>query len=57
MAGAAVQVQELDFRVAGSSAPVVRISVTVPFDPLFPGLLPIPAFNIELSHDQVLMVD
>ena len=57
MAGAAVQVQELDFRVAGSSAPVVRISVTVPFDPLFPGLLPIPAFNIELSHDQVLMAD
>ena len=57
LAGAAVQVQELDFRVAGSSAPVVRISVTVPFYPLWTRILPIPAFNIELSRDQALEVD
>lgn len=56
-AGASVQVQELSFDVAGSPLPVVRISATVPYDPILPGLIPVPAFNIELSHDQAFVGD
>jgi hypothetical protein len=54
---ARVQVYELSFDLAGSSLPVVRISATVPYDPMLSGLLPVPAFNFELSHDQAFMVD
>ena len=56
-ADARVQVHELSFNLAGSSLPVVRISATVPYDPLLPGILPVPAFNFELSHDQAFVGD
>ena len=56
-ADARVQVHELSFDLAGSSLPVVRISATVPYDPMLAGLLPVPAFNFELSHDQAFAGD
>lgn len=56
-ADARVQVHELSFNLAGSSLPVVRISATVPYDPLLPGILPVPAFNFELSQDQAFVGD
>ncbi len=56
-ADARVQVHELSFDLAGSTLPVVRISATVPYDPLLPGILPVPAFNFELSHDQAFVDD
>ncbi len=56
-ADARVQVHELSFNLAGSSLPVVRISATVPYDPLLPGILPVPEFNFELSHDQAFVGD
>ncbi len=56
-AEARVQVHELSFDLAGSSLPVVRISATVPYDPMLAGLLPVPAFNFELSHDQAFVGD
>ncbi len=60
-ADASVQVQELYFqvagRVAGESLPVVRISATLPYDPMLAGFLRLPAFNIELTHDQALVGD
>lgn len=60
-ADARVQVQELNFRVAGQvsgeSVPVVRISATLPYDPMLAGFLRLPAFNIELSHDQASVGD
>ncbi len=56
-ADARVQVHELSFDLAGSSLPMVRISATVPYDPMLPGLLPVLAFNFELSHDQAFVGD
>ncbi len=56
-ADASVRVQELIFDVAGSPLPVVRISATVPYDPMLARFLPVPAFNIELSHDQAFIGD
>ena len=56
-ADARVQIHELSFDLAGSSLPVVRISATVPYDPMLAGLLPVPAFNFELSHDQAFVGD
>ncbi len=56
-ADARVQVHELSFDLAGSSLPMVRISATVPYDPMLPRLFPVPAFNFELSHDQAFVGD
>ncbi len=56
-AGARVQIHELSFDIAGSPLPVVRISATVPYDPMLPRLIPVPAYNIELSHDQAFVDD
>lgn len=41
--------------VDGTELPVVKLTATVPFVPLLPGLLPIPSFNIRLSHEQTLV--
>ena len=54
---ARVQVHELSFDLAGFSLPVVRISATVPYEPMLSRLLPVPAFNFELSHDQAFLDD
>ena len=54
-AGASVQIEDLSFNFAGSRVPSVRISATVPFDPLLPRLFLVPAFNIELSHVQAFV--
>ncbi len=56
-ADARVQVHELSFELAGSSLPMVRISATVPYHPMLPGFLPVPAFNFELIHDQAFVGD
>ncbi len=56
-AGASVQIHELSFDIAGSPLPVVRISATVPYDPMLPRLIPVPAFTIELSHDHAFIDD
>ncbi len=55
--GASVQIQDLSFDFAGSRIPAVRISATVPYDPLLPRLFLVPAFNIELSHVQAFAND
>lgn len=56
-AGAEVQIQELSYSIAGTPVSAVRISVTVPYKFLFGGLLPIPAFNLELSRDRAVIAD
>ncbi len=54
-AGASVQIEDLSFNFAGSRVPAIRISATVPYDPLLPRLFLVPAFNIELSHVQAFV--
>jgi hypothetical protein len=56
-ASASVQVHELAFDHGGSSLPVVRISATVPYDPMLSILSPFPAFNFQVSHDRAFNVD
>ncbi len=56
-ADASVRVQQLTFDLAGSPLPVVRISAILPYDPMLARLLPVPAFNIELSRDQAFAGD
>ncbi len=56
-ADASVRVHELTFDVAGSPLAVVRISATVPYDPMLSRLLPLPKFKIELSRDQAFVGD
>jgi hypothetical protein len=56
-ASATVQVHELSFDHAGRSTPVIRVSATVPYEPVLSRLLPVPALVFEMSHDQVFKVD
>lgn len=52
-----LQIQEISFDVNGFPLPVVRLTATVPFVPMLPGLLPIPSFNLVLRHEQAFIGD
>lgn len=43
--------------IGGTVIPVVRLTASVPFEPILGSLLPIPPFNITASHDQAFIGD
>lgn len=45
------------YDVNGTLFPIVKLTATVPFDPLLSGVLPLPAFNIVLRHEQTFLGD
>ncbi len=50
----------ITFPVDDTTIPVVRLTATVPFDPLMPGMLAFVGLgdvNIELSHEQAFVGD
>ena len=56
-AGASLLLETPDFDLNGTPLPVVRLTATVPFVPMLPGLLPIPGFNLVLKHEQAYIGD
>ncbi len=56
-AGSDLTIETPDFDLNGTPLPVVRLTATVPFVPLLPGLLPIPSFNLVLKHEQAYIGD
>ena len=55
--GADLKLETPDFDLNGTPLPVVRLTATVPFVPMLPGLLPIPSFNLVLRHEQAYVGD
>ncbi len=53
--GADFALETPDFDLNGTPLPVVRLTATVPFVPMLPGLLPIPSFNLVLRHEQAFV--
>ncbi len=54
-AGATLTLETPDFDLNGTPLPVVRLTATVPFVPMLPGLLPVPSFNLVLRHEQAFV--
>ena len=55
-----LQISPLSFDVDGTALPVVRLTATVPFDPLIPGLgifFGVDGYKFELSHEQAYIGD
>ena len=58
--GSDLQITSSDFSLDGEAIPVVRLSATVPFDPMLPGLaafVGLENFNMTLSHEQAYLGD
>lgn len=50
-----VDIKELSYDLSGTGLPVIQVSASVPFDPVFPilsGLFDPSTFTISLSHEQ-----
>ena len=53
-----LQITSVDFTLDGDAIPVIRLSATVPFDPMLPGLaafVGLENFNMTLSHEQAFL--
>ena len=58
--GSGLQISSSDFDVDGTPLPVVRLTATVPFTPLIPGLgflFGVDGYKFELSHEQAYIGD
>ncbi len=55
--GAAVQIHELTYDLAGSTVPFVRVDATVPYDFVLGRLIPLPTIYLEMSAEQVFAAD
>ena len=58
--GSGLQISSADFDVDGTPLPVVRLTATVPFVPLIPGLgflFGVDGYKFRLSHEQAYIGD
>ena len=55
--GAAVQIHELTYDLAGSWVPFVRVGATVPYDFVLARLIPLPTIYLEMFAEQVSVAD